>query len=109
MHSASWSVEVSALALEERDGTVRLTVRVSPRASRDSIAGVHDGALKVSLTAPPVEGAANAALVALLAKALGVPKRAVRIAGGETSRVKRVEIDGVGAERVRALAAGSTR
>lgn len=94
---------MSELVVEERDGTVRFTVRVSPRASRDSIAGVHDGALKVSLTAPPVEGAANAALIALLAKALGVAKREVRITSGEGSRIKRVEIDGVSAGDVRAL------
>ncbi|HEY8427830.1 MAG TPA: DUF167 family protein [Sandaracinaceae bacterium] len=95
---------MSTLVIEEREGTVRFGVRVSPRASRDAIAGVHDGALKVSLTAPPVEGAANAALIALLAKALDVPKRAVRITSGESSRIKRVEIEGVSAEAVRALA-----
>lgn len=95
---------VSALVIEEKDGVVRFAVRVSPRASREAIAGVHDGALKVALTAPPVEGAANAALIALLAKALGVPKRSVRIVSGESSRQKRVEVEGVDAARVRALA-----
>ncbi len=94
----------SELVVSERAGAACFTVRVTPRASREAIAGVHDGALKVALTAPPVEGAANAALIALLAKALGVPKRAVRIASGETGRVKRVEVEGVDVERVRALA-----
>jgi uncharacterized protein len=94
---------MSELVVHEESGVVRFAVRVSPRASREAFAGVHDGALKVSLTAPPVEGAANAALVALFAKALGVPKRAVRIVAGESSRTKRVEVEGVSADRVRAL------
>jgi uncharacterized protein (TIGR00251 family) len=94
---------VSELVVEAREGAVRFAVRVSPRASREAIGGVHDGALKIALTAPPVEGAANAALIALLAKALGVPKRAVRVVSGESSRQKRIEIDGVDADRVRAL------
>lgn len=76
-------------------------VRVSPRASREAIAGEHDGALKVALTAPPVEGAANAALVKLLAKRLGVSKSAVRIVSGETGRNKRVEVDGVAPDQAR--------
>ena len=94
---------MSELVIEEENGRVRFAVRVSPRASRDAIAGVHDGALKVALTAPPVEGAANAALIALLAKALGVAKRAVTIASGEASRQKRVQIEGVTASDVRRL------
>lgn len=94
---------MNELVIEEKNGRVCLAVRVSPRASRDAILGVHDGALKVALTAPPVEGAANAALVALLAKSLGVAKRAVTITSGETSRHKRVEIEGVGAADVRRL------
>lgn len=96
---------MSELVIDEEGGRVRFGVRVSPRASRDAILGVHDGALKVALTAPPVEGAANAALVALLAKALGVAKRAVTIASGEASRQKRVQIEGVTAAEVRRLIA----
>lgn len=91
------------LALEEKDGAVRFGVLVAPRASRESVLGVHDGSLKVALTAPPVEGAANAALVAFLARALGVSKRDVRIVAGETSRRKRVEVHGASADAVRAL------
>ena len=74
------------LAAREVDGAVRFSVRVTPRASRAAITGVHAGALKVSLTAPPVEGAANAALIELLADALGVAKRAVRIEHGDHGR-----------------------
>lgn len=96
---------MSELAIEEESGRARFSVRVSPRASRDAILGVHDGALKVALTAPPVEGAANAALIAYLAKALGVAKRAVTIVSGEASRQKRVQIEGVTASDVRRLIA----
>ena len=91
------------IAIEQGAGLVRFDVRVVPRASRDAIVGEHDGALKIALTAPPVEGAANAALIAFLAKALGVAKRAVTIASGEASRQKRVQIEGVTATDVRRL------
>lgn len=92
-----------ALQLTESEGGVRISVRVTPRASRAAITGVHGGALKVSLTAPPVEGAANAALIELLAEALSVPKRAVHIEHGDHNRTKVVAITGVDASRVRAL------
>lgn len=91
------------LTIEEGAGLVRFEVRVVPRASRDAIVGEHDGALKVALTAPPVEGEANAALVALLAKKLGVAKRDVSLLRGEASRSKRIEVRGVDAAAVRAL------
>lgn len=97
---------MSALDLRSTADGVRVSVRVAPRASRDAIVGVHDGALKVALTAPPVEGAANEALVRLLAKALGVPKGAVRLVQGERSRDKVLEIVGVEEAAVRALATG---
>jgi len=83
---------------------VRFQVYVQPRASRSEIVGDHDGALRVRLTAPPVDNAANDELIALLAKALGAPRRDIRIVGGATSRRKVVEVDGVGAEQVIALA-----
>ena len=94
---------MSELHVEERDGCVRFEVRVSPRASRDAVLGVHNGALKVAIAAPPVEGAANIALVAFLAEALGVPKRAIAIVGGERGKTKRVEVEGARASDVRAL------
>ena len=92
-----------ALRLSEHGGVVRLEVRVAPRASRESIVGEHDGALKVALTAPPVDGAANEALVALLASALGVPKKAVVLVSGHTRKQKVLDITGVPSARVRAL------
>jgi uncharacterized protein (TIGR00251 family) len=83
---------------------VSFRVKVAPRASRNAIAGVHDGALKVSLTAPPVEGEANQALCALLAKKLKVAKRAIEIVQGQTARLKTVRVSGVSADAVAALA-----
>ncbi len=87
-------------AISESDAGVTFAVRVIPRASRNEIAGVQGGALKVRLTAPPVEGAANAALIELLASRLGVRKRAVSIAGGEKSRAKMVRVEGITRQRV---------
>jgi hypothetical protein len=76
-------------------GTVTFSVRLQPRASRDEIAGVFDGALKVRLCAPAVENRANEALIEYLAGVLKTSKSAVRIRSGEQSRSKRVEVSGV--------------
>ena len=70
-----------------------LMVAVQPGARRTGADGLHDGALKLRLVAPPVEGQANAALVAWLAEQLGLPKRAVRVSRGAASRRKAIEID----------------
>lgn len=75
-------------------------MRLTPRASRDAIGAVKDGTLAVRVTAPPVDGATNAALIKLLAKHLRVPKSALRIASGDTSRQKVVEVEGVTAEEL---------
>ena len=91
------------LVIEEGAGLVRFDVRVVPRTSRDAVVGEHDGALKIALTAPPIEGEANAALLALLAKKLGVAKRDVVLLRGQASRAKRIEVRGVDAAAVRAL------
>jgi uncharacterized protein len=72
-----------------------IDVRVIPRAGKSGIAGMRGGALLVRLNAPPVDGAANAELIEVLADALGVPKRSVSIVSGERSRLKRVRIEGV--------------
>ncbi|MCB9528729.1 MAG: YggU family protein [Myxococcales bacterium] len=71
------------------DGAI-VSVRVQPRARRSALAGVHGDALKVALQAPPVDGAANEALVKFLAGLCAVPPSSVRIVGGQTSRQKRV-------------------
>ena len=92
------------MQIVEKDGVVTFAVRVQPRASRDEIAGEWQDGLKIRLTAPPVDDRANQALRRLLAANLKVPLAAVRIAAGEHSRTKRVEVRGVTAEAVRALA-----
>lgn len=79
-----------------------IDVRVIPRARRTESSGERDGAFVIRLAAPPVDGAANDALVEFLADALNVPRRAVRIVSGERGRRKRVEIDGLTAADVRA-------
>jgi uncharacterized protein (TIGR00251 family) len=80
---------------------VEIEVRVIPRARKSAIDGVRDDALVVRLTAAPVEGAANDALVELLAHHLDIPKRAVRIISGDRGRRKRVALDGISAADAR--------
>lgn len=71
---------------------VRLAVRITPNAKKTEVVGVLDDALKLKLQAPPIEGKANEALVTFLAKALGVPRGAVAITHGLTSKRKLVEV-----------------
>jgi uncharacterized protein len=85
------------------EGTVVFAVRVQPRASRDEITGIVEGALRVRLRAPAVENRANEALRDYLAAILKTPKSAVRILSGERARVKRVEILGVTRAQVESL------
>jgi uncharacterized protein len=92
------------IEVSERDGAAVFAVRVTPRANRDAIEGEHQGALKVRLTAPPLEGRANEALRRLLAERLNVPVSAVRIVGGEKNRNKRVSVAGVSRAQVVSLA-----
>ena len=87
---------------------MRLAVRLTPRGGRDAIDGWASGAdgrpyLKARVAAPPAEGEANAALTLLLAKTLGVSKSAVRIAAGQTGRLKSVEIEGLDADALAAI------
>lgn len=89
--------------LREIPGGVELSVLVQPRASRSRIVGPHGDAVKIQLAAPPVEGQANAELIELLAKALGVPRRQVELLAGDASRRKRVRISGVSAEAALAV------
>jgi uncharacterized protein (TIGR00251 family) len=88
---------------ERRKAAVLVDIRVIPRSGRPGIAGMRDGAMLVRLKAAPVEGAANKELVAVLADALGVPKRNITIVSGERSRTKKVRIEGVGPGRLEAL------
>jgi uncharacterized protein (TIGR00251 family) len=85
-----------------------LQVRVVPRAGRSAIAGVRDGALLVRLAAAPVDGAANAELIDVIAAAFAVPRRAVTLVSGERSRLKRVRIAGKDPDAVAAVIARAT-
>jgi uncharacterized protein (TIGR00251 family) len=91
------------LDITSKDGCVIFQIRVQPRASRDEIAGVIDGALKVRIQAPAIENRANEAVCEYLASLLKTSKSAVRILGGEHSRAKRVEVFGVQPREVLAL------
>jgi uncharacterized protein len=93
------------MKLTEQAGGVTFDVLVQPRASRAKLGPLHDGRLKVSVTAPPVDGEANAAVIELLAKALGVAKGAVEVIAGASSRRKTVRIAGVDAAAIEALIA----
>lgn len=96
---------MSEIPVKLQDGCAIFVVHVVPRASRNGIEGEHAGALKVRLTAPPVDGRANEALRRILAERLDVPVSAVRIVAGGSSRTKRVSIAGVSAAHILALAA----
>ncbi len=82
------------LRITETTGGIRLEIRVQPRSSRNQIVGEQNGVLKVKLTAPPVDGEANAALVGFIAHFLKIPRKNVNLIKGETSRNKLVEITG---------------
>jgi uncharacterized protein (TIGR00251 family) len=72
-----------------------LTVHIQPRAKRSEVVGWHGDAIKIRICAPPIGGAANVELIRFVAKAAGVPKKAVRIVSGTTSRHKRLNVRGV--------------
>jgi uncharacterized protein (TIGR00251 family) len=87
--------------LHETDDGVILRIKVQPRASRDEVVGVQGDALKVRITAPPVEGAANTHLLTVLAKQLGIPRGRLELRTGSTSRLKSITIQGISAAEVR--------
>ena len=77
---------MNALPYRRQGAAWLLDLLVQPRAARTELAGLHDGRLKLRLTAPPVQGAANAALVEFLAECLGVPRSALSVARGSSGR-----------------------
>ena len=83
------------LRLTPVSGGVQFPVRIQPRASSSGVVGVHGDALKVRVTAPPVDGSANEMLVKVLAATFGVPAKAITILSGATSRTKLVRVEGV--------------
>lgn len=90
--------------ITEHAGGVTIDILVQPRASRAKIGPVHDGRLKVAVTSPPVDGEANAAVIELLAKTLGVARSAIEVVAGASSRRKTVRIAGVTRAAIEALA-----
>jgi len=88
------AAEIAAVLTRTAAG-VTIPCYVQPRSSREAVLGVHDGAVKIALTAPPVEGQANAALCRFLSKQLQVPKSAVALASGAASRHKLVTAAGI--------------
>lgn len=93
------------LRYTESEGAISFAVRVVVRASRTSVAGISEGALRVRVAAPPVDGAANGELMRFLARALGVASTAVEITGGHTSKHKRLRVRGAQAAKLVELAA----
>lgn len=92
------------LECTERDGALVFAVKVVTRASRSGVVGEYDGALRVRVAAPPVDGAANEELVRTLAQALKIPARHIEITGGHTSKLKQVRVQGVTREALDTLA-----
>jgi hypothetical protein len=97
----TWAITFRGLAADamlvysDKNGCLTFSVRVVPRASRSEIVGEHDGALRVRLAAPPVEGAANDELVRLLARSLAVSRSAIEIRSGQTAKLKVIRVTGV--------------
>ena len=94
-------------AVREVPGGVEVSVFCQPKAARSALIGMHGGALKAKVKAPPVEGRANRALLDLLAGALGVPRGRLTLVSGEQSRNKRIRVDGVDAESALAAILGA--
>ena len=91
------------IAYTEKAGALSFKVRVVPRASRSEIVGEYDGVLRARIAAPPVDGAANAELIRLLARVFKVPRRAVQITAGRSAKLKQVTIAGANANDLKLL------
>lgn len=88
------------------DGSLLLTLHVQPRAKKNQLAGLHNDALKIRLTTPPIEGRANKAIVDFLAGKLHLPKSAISIKSGLQSRIKLILISGCSEEKARKILLG---
>ena len=91
-----------------RDGRLMFKVQVVPRSSRSEVAGEHNGSLRVRVSSPPVEGAANKELTQVLAKAFNVSRSAVNIVSGQNSRLKQVSIEGASSSSLSELLGETT-
>jgi uncharacterized protein (TIGR00251 family) len=85
---------MSALWLRQDDRQTTLTLHIQPDAKKTEVAGIHGDALKIRLAAPPIDGKANAALIAFVADRLGIAKTSVSLKSGQTSRRKVLEVTG---------------
>jgi uncharacterized protein (TIGR00251 family) len=92
-----------AVNIDEKQGSATFNVRVIPRSSKREIVGEHDGALKVKLKSPPVDGAANDELIRVLSKEFGVSRSAIEIVSGLASKTKRVQIRSVDTSHILAV------
>ncbi|MDH5298552.1 MAG: DUF167 domain-containing protein, partial [Desulfobulbaceae bacterium] len=88
---------------EEKDGSLSLAVHVQPKASKERVAGLHGGAVKLCITAPPVEGKANEAVVELVARLFHLSKSKVTLLSGLQSRSKRLRLEGLSLDRARQI------
>ncbi|KAF1084809.1 hypothetical protein SPSYN_01979 [Sporotomaculum syntrophicum] len=88
------------LDIKEDSAGVSIKIRVQPRAANNQVAGVMEGALKIRITAPPVDGAANKACCSFIAELLGVAKGQVTVSQGHTGRNKTVRVEGLTARQV---------
>ncbi len=89
--------------LRQQDGRITLTLHVQPGSKITTISGTHGDALKIKLAAPPVDGKANAALIAFIAEQLGIGKSAIHLKSGQTSRHKIIEISGAPTDCIQRL------
>jgi uncharacterized protein (TIGR00251 family) len=88
------------IAVRDSSGGATFTVKVQPRARKNAITGELDGALKLALTAPPLDGKANAACIEFLANLLRVSRSSITIASGQASRRKLIRVAGLSAEEI---------
>ena len=91
---------MSLIKYNEKDNALIFNVRVVPRASKSGIIGEMNGALKIRIASPPVDGAANAELIKLLSKTFGIAKNEVEITSGETSKTKQIKIENTTGEKL---------
>lgn len=98
---------MSALWLRQGDRQTKLTLHIQPGAKKTEVAGIHGDALKIRLAAPPVDGKANAALIAFVADRLGLAKSSVSLKSGQTSRRKVLEVTEAPADTAERLLPGS--
>jgi uncharacterized protein (TIGR00251 family) len=91
------------IAFIENDVSITFSVRVIPRSPKAEIVGEYDGALKIKLKSPPVDGAANNELIRFLSKLLEVPKANIEIVAGEATRSKRIRVSGITSAQTNAI------